>query len=230
MASQYLFFKEPDIEGLTTLYVEESADGLDPFVEIDHTDDIGTYPDYITSFTTDQAADPTHFFRIRWGNGDGYFTEYSLPMQGRSNTVIGQIVKRVIERDFDFGFDVSVIAQEAEVAISTKFGADTDPYDPTLTVTAKEMAGLVYLTIARAYAFQIMKEGSEGNYTAGLVSQRSDTGKTRMDQVDWFVREANKLLGLNVSAVMLLEDCDPIGIGVTSAIDYDQSRLTVFFE
>lgn len=81
MATVKLYFEpypENDADGLR---IEESADGVSGWSEIEAlTTQIGTYPDYISKFTTSNATDVDYWFRIRWTVG-GTPQNYSDPLQ-----------------------------------------------------------------------------------------------------------------------------------------------------
>jgi hypothetical protein len=82
MATVKLYFEpypENDADGLV---IEESADGLSDWVEIEDipSGSIGTYPNWISSFTTSNAADVDYWFRIAWKVG-GVVQNYSDPLQ-----------------------------------------------------------------------------------------------------------------------------------------------------
>jgi hypothetical protein len=82
VATVRLYFEpypENDADGLK---IEESADGLAGWVEIESltAGQIGTYPDYISSFTTANATATDYFFRIAWTVG-AVTQNYSDPIQ-----------------------------------------------------------------------------------------------------------------------------------------------------
>ncbi len=81
MATVKLYFEpypENDADGLR---IEESADGVSGWVEIEAlTTQIGTYPNYISSYVTSNATDVDYWFRIRWTVG-GVPQNYSEAVQ-----------------------------------------------------------------------------------------------------------------------------------------------------
>src|SRR5262245_35971053 len=98
MASVRLDFTPPGIPDVIELHVEEAPDSGGPFVQID-TADSGTYPNYISSYTTQLATSTTYWFRIRWETLQGVFTPYSAPLQGGTKTLVQEIVDRVMLRN-----------------------------------------------------------------------------------------------------------------------------------
>jgi hypothetical protein len=224
MASVPLTFTPPDVPNLTNLHIEESASQSGPFVEIEVKAGIGTYPDYITEYTTANALNAEDWFRIRFSDAGGLFTPYSVPIKGGTTTLVGEVVKRV--RDRDPYLDVRVVAQEAEAAIQSYFGADIDPYDPTLTVNYMILNGLAYLTMARSYISIIAASGDVSSATIGLVSFKSDSGSTNLADIERLIDLANQTLGLSFSTIMLLEDIE-IGNSIQGITWRDQSRLVL---
>ncbi len=82
MATVKLYFEpypENDADGLR---IEESADGMSGWVAIEDvaSGSIGTYPNWISSFTTSNATATTYWFRIAWKVG-GVLQTYSDPLQ-----------------------------------------------------------------------------------------------------------------------------------------------------
>jgi hypothetical protein len=220
---------EPDV---VALHIYEGATKDGSFAEIDTVENVGTYPSYISYFTTPNASSTTNWFTIAWENIEGYLFPASEPIQGGTQTLVLVITDRVLQRDPDL--DEAVVSQIAEWVIG-KTKKTEDAFDPALTATLDELEGMTLLTLARSYLALSGPATSEDSYTAGLVSQKASTGRSLQSfqaLVKWLVDEANKLLGWNWSVVMLLEDIDPTGLGTSSAINWDQSRLalTVNFE
>lgn len=226
MASVILDFVPPLSPGVTKLHIYEAPTQGGVFSPIETVEDVGTYPTYISQYSTDQATSTDNWFAIQWEDDKGVRGDLSAPIQGNTTTLIGRIVSRVLLRDPTI--DENVAVQEAEAAVAAYYGVD-DPYTIT-TFTYPEISGLTWLTMARAYIGSLVVSGSAGDsYTAGLVSQKSSSGSTadKSKMVEEFINLANSALGLNLTYVALLQDIDPLGIGTVSAIEYDQSRLTI---
>jgi hypothetical protein len=226
MASVPLDFIPPDDPNITKLYIYEGASATAAFTLIDTVTAVGAYPNYISQYTTTLAVSPTDWFRIQWENASGARSAMSQPMQGGADLAIGKIIRRVLQRDSSL--DENVVSQEAEGAIQMVFGDNTDPYDPMLTMSYREINGLVYLVLARSLIVRsIQQSASIGNVdsaTLGLVSFKSGSTTSSSSSVKSDVQDlidlANGELGLGTSFVMLLDDID-----TTQYLTYDHSRL-----
>jgi hypothetical protein len=220
-----LDFTPPSQPDMASLHVEEGPTATGPFAEIEEITAIGTYPNYI-SFVTVDANNPNDWFRIRWENIDGALGPYSLPIQGGTTTLVQEIVNRVMLRAP--GSNEIIVTQTAEWAVSYVMGTD-NPYDPTLTATYSQLEGMTLLTLAGVQVSTITSSASAGeSYSAGLVSQKSSSSSSSTsnitDLIDWLLEQANKLLGISMTYVMLLEEIDPTGIGARTGIEEDVSR------
>lgn len=81
MATITLYFEPYPEAGADGMVIEESADGEEPWVEIESlTTEVGSYPDYISSFTTTNATNVSYWFRIAWKVG-GITQQYSDGIQ-----------------------------------------------------------------------------------------------------------------------------------------------------
>lgn len=231
MASVRLEFGPPESEGVTKLYIYEAPSASGPWNQIEVVTEVGTYPDYIGEYTTDEASSTSGWFRIAWEDNKGGISGYSLPIQGGTTTLVWRISSRVLLRDSSL--HENVVIQTAEWVIS-KVMKTEDPYDVGLAPTLDQMEGMTLLTLARSILHSLATESSDESYTAGLVSQKSGSSAAgnRKDLVDYLIAQANELMGLNLTSVMLLADIDPTGLGSESSISYDQSRqaITINFE
>lgn len=224
MASVAFRLVPPDVEDLVLLRIYEGATADGQFNQIEDVNEIGTYPDYIDNYTTNAAADATDWFAVQWIDSKGAVTPLSAPVKGGTTTLVDEITRRVLERDGSL--DLRVVTQEAEAAIEQYLGVDPYTTYDQASFTYRTLTGLTYATLARAQITNLVVSTGEG-YTAGLVSQKSDSGGASRDNIEWLIAEANKLLGLSLSFVMLLQDIDPTGLGTVSSISYDQSRLAI---
>lgn len=226
MATVVIDFTPPEIPGIEALRIYECATKEGSYAQIERTTDIGTYPAYITRYTTVLASSATDWFKIAWENTEGAITVESQPVQGGTTTLVNELVNRVMLRDP--ALNEVVVTQVAEAVIQIVMGAE-DPYDPTLTATPAQLEGMTLMILARSNMHMIMltNSSSEG-YTAGLISIKSSSSsksQTSTDLIEWLLNEANNLLGLNYSVIMLMED---ISInGAVSGWELDQSRLVV---
>lgn len=204
MASVHLTFQPPDEPNITHLHIEEAPAKTGPFAEIENVTPVGVYPDYMTEFTCNLAVNALDWFRIRWEDDKGAFTAYSQPFPGGSTTLIGQIVRRVRERDTSL--NVQVVIQEAEAAIQMHFGESVDPYDTTLVASYRVLNGLTYLVMARAIIARTLLTQNTASATIGLVSWRKDTTVQNRADVQQLLDLANKELGIGTSLVLQLEE------------------------
>ena len=151
------------------IYESSGPDGV--FTEIERTESIGTYPSYITDYTTDQALLATDWFAIAWENVDNIVGEMSQAIQGGTTTVVGEIVSRCLLRDPSL--NENVLTQEAEGAVYAYYGVD--PYDPEIQPTPNEYSGLTLITMARTMMFTLASSsaasGATSSWVAGLVSR-----------------------------------------------------------
>lgn len=221
MVKVTLDFIPPDADDIAALIINESVSKGGPFVQIERTTAIGVAPNYITRYTTANAASETDWFTIQWENAAGDVGEMSAPWQGGTTSLVQKIIDRVRERDSTL--DERVVAQEAEGAIQMLLGDNADPYDPTLSVSYRQLNGLVYLVLARALIVTAIttQAGSIESATMGLVSFRNQTGRKTTVDVASLIDLANKELGIATSFVLQLGDIED-----TYSTDfYDHSRL-----
>lgn len=179
----------------------------------------------LTRYTTSVATSVSDWFSIQWEDDKGGLSPMSEPVQGGTSSIVSQIVDRVLLRDSTI--DELIATQAAEFVIESIMGT-TNPYDPALTPTFRQLEGMTLLALAHSKLSSVVS-GSSASYTAGLVSQKNDSssGGNLSTLLDYLLKEANKILGLNFTVVMLLEDIDPTGIGSTSSINFDASRLAL---
>jgi hypothetical protein len=223
MASVYLDFVPPDRPGIVSLKIWEAAVKTGPYTVIE-TVAAGTYPNYITRHSTDDAASANNWFKISWVDDAGVESPISEAIQGGTTTLVGEIVARVMLRDPSI--DENVAYQESLAAIEEYFKAD-----PTTVALADASyavrSGLTLLTMARSYIFSSVTESTSDDYTAGLVQQKGGTSKTKID-LDSLIAWANRFLGTNFSTIMLMEEIEIAG-GLAGEVTMDQTRLIVEF-
>lgn len=206
-ASQSFAFIPPDTPGITTLHVEEAPSASGSWLEIDTTTAVGTFPGYISTYSTDSAFDATDWFRIRWSDGAGAFTPYSQPLKGTSSTVVGEIVKRAKQRNRRL--DTNVLSQEAEAVIQYVLGNHVDPYDTTLlaTLTYRQLNGLTYLTMANTMIATDLGGGQNvASAGIGLVQFKSEqSSKSSATEIAALIELANAALNITTSFVLQIE-------------------------
>ncbi len=218
MASVALDFTPPDWPNLAILRIFEGPSKDGPFAEIEEVTAVGTYGNYITRYTTNLATNTANWFTVEWEDTKGAVSPKANAIQGGTNSLIGELVARVMLRDPDI--DENVAKEEAAAVAELYFGVD--PYTVDLaTVKYAELSGLTLLAMVRAYVVTANREAGE-DYTAGLVSQKSSS-KSKFD-LDKMVEVANGWLGTGYSVIGVLEDL-PVAGGLARVVSVDQSRL-----
>jgi hypothetical protein len=226
---------EPDLVALR-IFEASAIDGV--YDEIERVTPIGTYPNYISYYTTDQATSVNGWFRIQWENSKGALSELSQPAQGGVQNLVAIVVGRMLLRDPSI--EEAIAVQEAEAVIQWYFSADPYTVDP-VGVSYNVLSGLTLMAMARCYLFTMAASETStstdvSDYTAGLVSQRSGTrtsaaaGQTPFGSIDDLIAIANYWLGTSVSIVMLMEEVAVAGGLARELVAIDQTRLIVEFE
>lgn len=229
MADVRLDFVPPDLPDLTKLIIYESSIKEGTYAPIEEVTAVGAYPDYISYYTTENATQKNYWFAIEWEDSKGAQFGMSQPLQGGTNTLVGEISLRVLQRDPSA--DEKVVVQEAQAAVQTVFKV-ADPMSLSVgDATAKQLSGLVLLTMARVSLTTLIASSQSQSYTAGLVSQKTSQGAgADRELIAYLLKEASTILGMSFSVVMLLEDIDPTGLGSVSVLGIDQSRLLLSIE
>ena len=225
MSTVAIDFTPPDISGIVALRIYESGTKTGTFAQIERTTDIGEYPTYISRYTTNLATNATDWFKIAWEDTKGAISIESVPMQGGTTTLVATLVNRVMLRDSTLN---EVVVTQITEAMICKILQTEDPYDVTLTATYDQLEGMTLMILARSNMHMIMESASASDsYTAGLISIKSSSSSktSSTDLIQWLIDQANLLLGLNYSVVLLMEDIS-IG-GAISAWEHDQSRLAI---
>lgn len=207
------------LKGYTKLHIFESATKEEaPGAEIEVvTVEPANPPD---KYTTDKAVSPSDWFSIQWEDAKGAKTPYSEPYQGGTESLVGEIVDRVLQRDSSL--DERVVTQEAEAVIERYF--NVDPYSLT-EATYQELSGMTYLVMARAYITKMASSSDVSQAVIGLVSMRTASGATVNKQdIDRLIEQANRDLNIGTSYVFELEAMQLAG----SITSFDQSRLIAY--
>jgi hypothetical protein len=224
MASVALDFLPPAVPDIVKLSIYEGIEQDGEYTLIEEITEIGVYPNYITRYTTEEATNSAGWFRIQWTDNKGATTEFSGAIQGGTYLLISKLMDRVMLRDATL--DENLVSQACEWVIS-KFFITENPYDVTLAATYNQLEGLTLLSLARALLHTLAQASMDESYTAGLVSQKAGVGNLagRKDIIATLVNEANNILGLNFTVVMLLENADPLGMGTISTMGLVQPQL-----
>jgi hypothetical protein len=198
-----LTFSSPDMADIVALHIYESVAALGPWNMIERTTAIGTYPGYITAYTTANATSESDWFAIAWEDSNGNVGAMSAGVLGGTQSLVGVVVARVLQRDRFL--DPNVVRQEAEAAVESQFR--TDPYTVSADQSYRTINGLVYLTMARSYiSASASSERSVQSATLGLVSFRDESGNDRKVDVQALIDLANETLGISTSLVFQRED------------------------
>jgi hypothetical protein len=217
-------FVPPDEPNIVALRIYEAPAETGPFVQVERTTAVGTSPGYITQYTTALASAALDWFAIAWENSAGEVSAMSVPIKGGTETWVGEIVKRVLERDSSL--DERVVTQEAEAVIES---LGIDPYSDAAGAQFRQLAGMTYLTMARSMIARVVTTSSTVNAssgTIGLVSWKNDASTASAVQkvqadVSSLIDIANSYLGISTSFVLQLEDI----VGEIGLSSYDHSRL-----
>lgn len=224
MASVRLDFIPPQEMGIVKLEIWESPTKDGVYTKIEDVTEVGSYPTYITYYTTDNATAGDNFFRIRWEDSGGALSDFSEPVQGGQTSLVKTLVDRTLLRNPQL--DERVVAQTAEFIIQVVMDTD-NPYDPTLSPTPAQLEGMTLFCVGYSMMSSTASSSSSESYTAGLISQKAETGgKTSTGQPwDVFLDQAGILLGFSKSFVMQMKtDAYPV-LTMGEIVSYDQSRL-----
>jgi hypothetical protein len=224
-----LDFTPPTITGVTKLHIEEAPDSGGPFAVVESTTAVGTYPNYISYYTTQLATSTNYWFRIRWETSDGVLTPYSQALQGGSKTLVQEIVDRVLLRNPSL--NEVIVTQEAQAVVSEAMGT-LDPNSVSVEdATYVEIRGMTNLTLARSLiATTLASGGSVSQFTAGIVSIKSGTtGADPTKAIEALIAAANEDLNLSYSVILLLKS---VSSEITSSrnreiVTADLSRVIV---
>ena len=232
MASLILDFVPPEIPGYDELQVWESTAKEDaPGTQIQTFPISGTYP---TRMTVTTATSVTNWFSIRWAGPGPVFSEFSMPIQGGTSTLVGMIVNRVMLRQPNA--NENVVLQISEAVISEYFKRqDIYSIDPD-TVSYGIIEGLTLYVMAQSLISQISSSSSSttgSGWTAGLVSMKDSTGtetslKVSWETVDRLLKQAEKWLGTSYSRIAQMNI--EIAGGISQIVSADISRLLIEVE
>jgi hypothetical protein len=201
LASVMLDFVKPEEPDLVKLEIYESASKDGPLALIESLDEteIGTYPDYITRWTTQNATSELNWFAIRWMNSGGAYSDYSPRVQGGTETAVAEVTARIQQRDPMIS--ESIAFQEASAVVFEYFSSVDVPLSQ---VNPSQLSGLTMLALARTYVTSITTSSTSADqWTAGLVSLKSGTSGSSqtVKNIDALMKQAAMLLGVSYSRV-----------------------------
>lgn len=237
MASITLKFIPPDAPDVVALRIYESPVAGGPWTQIERTTSVGTYPAYITSYTTASAVSASDFFAIAWEDVAGAVGSMSEGMQGGTSTLLSEVVDQALERAPNM--DPSIVAQEAEAVIW--YYAQVDPHEPRPSwMTNLYVTGLSYMTLAQSIPFQTISTeiagGSADQWTAGLVSMKksattssSSTGGPVEKLALWLERMGKRYMGISDSRVLQMKEIQVAG-GFRRITSADVTRSLIEIE
>lgn len=228
MASVRLDFVRPSVPGLAQLKIYEATSKEGEFTSIESVTAIGTYPDYISYYTTESATSKTNWFAIEWVDTDGASSGLSAAIQGGTESLVGEITSRVLLRDPTI--DEMVATQEAEAVVSSYFSVmnpyTVDPDEASPTV----MSGLTLLALALSQLYiTATSTGDVQKFTAGLIAMdkgSSSTTQRKIADIEALIKLANKMLGQNYSVIAQLEEIEVAG-GYTQLVAVDLTRAII---
>jgi len=229
MASVFLNFTPPDREDLTKLRIFEATDAAGPWNEIEVVTDIGSYPNYISSYTTNLATSAVNWFSIQWEDAKGAQTDQSNAIQGGTETLVGEIVDRVLVRDNTL--DEQVVLAETEALLERYFRQDPYTVDPASVGYATKNSLAKMVQAKSMYSKVISSSSSSDSWTAGLVSMKASSGSATqtLEIIDNLMAEAARELGVGVSIVAQMMEI-PIAGGMSRIVSADISRLLIEVE
>jgi hypothetical protein len=222
MASVRLNFSPPIERDIVKLHILEASSQTGTFSEIEEVDQIGTYPNYISYYTTDLAQSAYDWFRIQWEDDKGALSDLSEAVQGGTESYVGELTEWVMLRDSTINENVA--SQEVESALFQVFGTTTpDSLNPN------EKSGIVLLAMARIYLTKLgSSSGRAQKWTAGLITM--DTGTTAAQQskanIDALLKQAGKLLGVAYGVIAQMAEVEVAGVP-PEIVTFDPSRLLI---
>jgi len=210
VASVYLrFIPPPNTHDLDKLHVWESPAADATFQKVQTFEEVGAYPDWIDFVEVTNAVNALDFFAIQWESSAGVLSELSSPVQGTKETLVGEIVDRVLIRSPLL--DDNVVQQETEAVIEMVLpGIDPYTVDRSM-VTYRQKSGITFLVLARSLLTTVLvSSGNTQSYTAGLVSQTlgsSSQQQQSLKNIEQMIEWANRDLGLNTSLILEMRRC-----------------------
>lgn len=224
--SVHLDFIAPNqIPDLTKLHILEGPSKDGPFNEIEIVNGVGAQGAYLSSYTTELATNKTDWFVIQWEDAKGAVTPLSAAVQGGTQSLVAEIVSRMLLREPTL--DEAIALQEAEAAVSDYYNT-IDPYsiDPS-TVSPRIKSGLTNYALARSYITKAITQADRKQWVAGLVSLNTASGSAiTPDVVKALLDLANRDLGRSMSFKLVLKEIEVAG-GFTQIVAQDISRSII---
>lgn len=207
MASVAFKLIPPPTEDLLKLLIYEAPTALGSYVLIETVTPIGEYPEYIDNYTTNVATSATDWFAIKWEDTKGAQSALSSPIKGGTESVVDEVVDRVLQRDG--ALSRATVLQEAEAVVEQVFGKD--PYTVDLSTDAmpynkyRMLTGMTYLALARSYMALIASQSNTESATIGQISFKTSVGAFQNADIETLIDLANGYLGINTSIVLQME-------------------------
>jgi len=200
-----LGFLPPSQPNMVKLHILESSSPDGPFYEIESTDQIGSYPDYISFFETTKANNSQDYFSIIWEDSKGALTPTSSPIQGGRKTLLGEVVERVMIRNPEL--DKNVVGEEAAAIIERALHISPFITDYAY-LTRSQILGLVYVTLASTLFSELVSEGyTDIDYTAGLISEKANSNLTSISEtIQKLEKRGMRLLHMPGSLIATVND------------------------
>lgn len=208
--SVHLDFIPPnDVPNVTKLLIWEATSKDGPWDLIETVTEVGPSGNYLSEYTTDKALHSNDWFSIEWQDSKGASLGQSQGVQGGAESLVSEIVDRVLLRDPSVNEQVA--GQEAEAVVEQYFGTTDSLSIMASDATANELSGLTLLTLVRSKLVSITSTTSAG-YTAGLVSQQGgSTTSSSIDDLKKLIQAANSLLGTSYSVILQMADNEIAG-------------------
>jgi hypothetical protein len=222
MAAVRLDFVPPADPDLVELRIYEAAAKEGPYTLIESVTAIGEFPGYISTYTTALASSEDDWFAVDWYDAKGGNYGISEGIKGGVQTLLGEIVQRVMIRDPTI--NENVIYDEAEAVLEGFLPAGTDVQDAQIeTTNARERSGLTLLTQARCYLYDLSEGGQK--YTVGLVSQEIKDARS-LQSVKEMLRMAENMMGLSYTTILQMATLE-IGESNGQLMGIDRTRLLI---
>lgn len=219
-------FVPPDDDNIETAKIYTSPDKTGPWTisHVIETDEIGVYPDYIDKYTI--ISEPGLWVTVSFVTGTGVESPKANPLLLGTDTVIGELIDRILRRDSTL--NENVVKEVAEATLEKFF--NKDPYEVMpAQLTYKRYYGLTMLALASIYRIRENTSTQPTSWTAGLVSLNTAKGGSPGADIEALEKEAAKWLGLSGSRIAQMAKVE-IASGLSEIVCRDLSRLMIEVE
>lgn len=205
------------------LQIEEAPDSTGPWTQLVNTSDIGTAPDWISSYTV-QATSIDHWFRLRWqleGSNPDVFTEWSDPVLGSAlpyHWTVPDLYKSVSQHKLSAWSapQIQLVIDRAYYMLQEECG----PYDETAEGFADVAQMVIHVLMDR-----ILPTMSRGGASIGAGMQEEEMGSYR------YRRALSEAIAMSTAALAIPSDLKalicPFGVG---SDDFPVSSTHVFLQ